>query len=98
MSNSIYEVFKYCFKDLDIRNQEIFRDLYFGLKRKRLRQGYGELYNVKVDDRDISSDDIKNYLEFKDEEPEVVANKYIEDMTEKYRDYKKISIFKKSIK
>ncbi|NQT67163.1 MAG: hypothetical protein HQ569_06270 [Actinobacteria bacterium] len=69
-------------------------DIYFGLKRKRLRQGYGELYNVKVDDRDISSDDIKNYLEFKDEEPEVVANKYIEDMTEKYRDYKKISIFK----
>jgi hypothetical protein len=50
------------------------------------------LYNVKVDDRDISSDDIKNYLEFKDEEPEVVANKYIENMTEKYRNYKKILI------
>ncbi|GAJ07083.1 unnamed protein product [marine sediment metagenome] len=40
----------------------------------------------------ISSDDIKNYLEFKDEEPEVVANKYIEDMTKKYRDYRKLSI------
>ena len=39
MSNSIYELFKYCFKDLDIKNQEIFRDLYFGLKRRRLRQG-----------------------------------------------------------
>ena len=65
----------------------------FGLTRKRLRQGYGELYNVKVDDRDISSDDISNYLEFKDEEPEVIANKYIEDMTEKYKDYKKISIY-----
>ncbi|MBA7486550.1 hypothetical protein ES707_22110 [subsurface metagenome] len=62
------------------------------MARKRLRQGYGELYNVKVDDRDISSDDIKNYLEFKDEEPEVVANKYIEDMTKKYRDYRKFSI------
>ncbi|MFZ3086238.1 MAG: hypothetical protein WA097_06265 [Candidatus Hydromicrobium sp.] len=55
--------------------------VFFGLKRKRLRQGYGELYNVKVDDMDISSDDIKNYLEFKDEEPEVIAHKYIEDMT-----------------
>ena len=94
MPKGIYEVFKYCFKDLDIRNQEIFRDLYFGLKRKRLRQGYGELYNVKVDDRDIRSDDcIENYLEFKDEEPEVMANKYIEDMTKKYKDYKKISIY-----
>lgn len=95
MPNGIYEVFKYCFKDLDIRNQEIFRDLYFGLKRKRLRQGYGELYNVKVDDMDMPSDCIKNYLEFKDEEPEVMAHKYIEDMTEKYRDYKKLSVFKK---
>jgi len=92
MLKGVYEVFKYCFKDLDMKSQEIFKDLYFGLKRKRLRQGYGELYNVKVDDRDISSDDIKNYLEFKDEEPEVIANKYIEDMTEKYRNYKKISI------
>ncbi len=92
MLKGVYEVFKYCFNDLDMKSQEIFKDLYFGLKRKRLRQGYGELYNVKVDDRDISSDDIKNYLGFKDEEPEVVSNKYIEDMTEKYRDYKKISI------
>ena len=98
MPNGIYEVFKYCFKDLDIKNQEIFRDLYFGLKRKRLRQGYGELYNVKVDDGDLPSDDIKNYLEFKDEVPEVMAHKYIEDMTEKYRDYKKISVNKKKSK
>jgi len=97
MPKGIYEVFKYCFKDLDIKNQEIFRDLYFGLIRKRLRQGYGELYNVKVDDRDIESDDIKNYLEFKDEEPQVMAHKYIEDMTKKYGDYKKVSIFKKNI-
>jgi len=96
MPKGIYEIFKYCFKDLDIKNQEIFRDLYFGLKRKRLRQGYGELYNIKVDDGDISSDDISNYLEFKDEEPEVVANKYIEDMTEKYVDFRKVSIYNKN--
>ena len=98
MSKGIYEVFKYCFKDLDIKNQEIFRDLFFGLKRKGLRQGYGELYNLNVDDEDIIDDDcIEYYLEFKDEEPEIVANKYIEDMIEKYRDYKKISIYKKDI-
>ncbi|MFZ3387164.1 MAG: hypothetical protein WA120_08315, partial [Candidatus Hydromicrobium sp.] len=90
MPKGIYEVFKYCFKDLDINNQEIFKDLYFGLKRKRLRQGYGELYNVKVDDMDMRDEDcIENYLEYKDEEPQIVANKYIRDMTEKYRDWKK---------
>jgi len=44
---------------------------------------------------DMPSDCIENYLEFKDEETEVMAYKYIEDMTEKYRDYKKISIFKR---
>ena len=53
------------------------------------------MYNIKVDDMDMPSDCIENYLEFKDEEPEVVGNKYIEDMTEKYRDYKKISLHKK---
>ena len=37
---------------------------------------------------DMSSDCIENYLEFKDEEPGVVANKYIEDMAIKYGDYK----------
>jgi hypothetical protein len=66
------------------------------------RQGYGQLYNLKVDDREIDSDDlpaddISNYLEYKDEEPEVVANKYIKDMIEKYRDYKKISILKRKM-
>ena len=91
----LFEVFKYCFKDVDIKNYDIFRDLYFGLKRKRLRQGYGELYNVKVDDKDFSSDDcIENYLEFKDETPETLIYQHINDMTEKYGDYRKVSIYR----
>ncbi len=94
MPDGLYEVFKYCFKDVDIKNQDIFRDLFFGLKRKRLRQGYGELYNVKVDDRDFSDDCIENYLEFKDETPEILTHKYIEDMTRKYGDYRKISVYR----
>ena len=97
MPNGIYEVFKYCFKDLGIRNQEIFRDLYFGLKRKRLRQGYGLLHNIKVDDRDIVDDelkdDISNYLGFKDELPLISVNNF-RDNFEKDRDYKKVSISK----
>lgn len=42
----------------------------------------------------MPSDCIENYLEFKDEEPQVMAHKCIEDMTEKYWDYKKVSIYK----
>jgi len=47
---------------------DIFGILYFWLKRKRLRQGYGELYNVKINGWDIRDDAcIENFLEFKDE-------------------------------
>jgi len=102
MPYGIYEVFKYCFKDIDIKNIEIFKQLFFGLNRKRLRQGYGALYNLKIDDKDLSDDessddDIKNYLEYKDEIP-VAVNSNLKDMTEKYGDYKKISIFKNNSK
>ena len=43
-------------------------------------------------------DVIENYLEYKDEELVITANKCIKDMTEKYREYKKISIYKDKIK
>jgi len=91
MPKGIFEVFKYCFKDVDIKNIDILGDLYFGLKGKRLRQGYGELYNVKLEDNG-DEDCIENYLEFKDEIPEVLIHQYIEDMTRTYKDFKKISI------
>lgn len=94
MPKGMFEVFKYCFKDVDIKNLDIFRDLFFGLKRKRLRQGYGELYNFKADEGFEPEDSIENYLEFKDETPEVLIHQYINDMTEKYRDYRKVSITK----
>ncbi|MHB8276552.1 MAG: hypothetical protein ACYDIA_02720 [Candidatus Humimicrobiaceae bacterium] len=83
----------------------MFRHLFFGLRDKRLRQGYGLLYNFNTDDDDLykrvhiirdynDHNDIKDYLEDKDEEPVKLAGKCIKDMTEKYREYKKISIFK----
>ena len=40
-------------------------------------------------------DCIENYLEFKDEEPETLIHQQINDMTEIYGDYRKVSIFKK---
>lgn len=93
--DGLFEVFKYCFKDVDIKNIDILNDLLFGLKGKRLRQGYGELYNIKLDDKDFSDKDcIEDYLEFKDETPETLIHQYINDMNEKYRDYRKVSIRK----
>lgn len=35
---------------------------------------------------------ILDYLEFKDKEPQVIAYKYISDMTEKYKSYWKLSL------
>jgi hypothetical protein len=35
-----------------------------------------------------------DYLEYWDEEPKKIAVKCIKEMTEKYREYKKISIYK----
>jgi len=95
MPEGLYEVFKYSFKDIDIKNYDVFKNLFFGLKRKRIRQGYGELYNVKLDENDFyDNDSIENYLEFKDEEPEEIVIGNIEDMTRKYGEYRKVSIYK----
>ena len=94
MPYGIYEIFKYCFKDIDIKNIEIFKCLVLGLRNKRIRQGYGLFYNIKVDDRDLdddelaSKDDIRNYLNYKDEVPVIVANNF-KDNFEKDRDIRR---------
>jgi len=95
--SGFYEVFKYCFKDIDIKNYDIFKCLVLGLRNKRIRQGYGFLQGLKIDDRDIIDDekkeDIKDYLEFKDEKPIISANNFRDNFV-KDLDYKKISISK----
>lgn len=97
--SGIKEVFKYCFKDIDITNFEIFKNLYLGLRSKRIRQCYGMLYRLKLNDKDLGDDevieDIKNYLEFKDEVPKNLMIS-LEDINKKFGDYKKVSIYKKS--
>lgn len=92
----IYEVFKYTFKDSDISNIHVFETITNALQRKRIRQGYGELYNLKLDfelDSKDKTDDIDNYLELK-ENPETLVTKRIEALLTTYREYKKISRFK----
>ena len=72
-------MFKYCFKYISIQNYEIFKALCLGLKGKRICKGYIQLYKLKLDHKDLTDveltgDDIKNYLEFKDEIPVIAAN------------------------
>lgn len=92
----IFEVFKYTVKDIDIKNPEILKNLCLGLKGKRIRQGDGSFYRLKLNEKDLENidvekDDIKNHLEFKDELPTIIKNNF-KDNTEKYGSYKKISI------
>jgi plasmid rolling circle replication initiator protein Rep len=97
MPFGIYELFKYVFKDTDIKDYEVFRDLFFGLRGKRLKQGYGMLYNFKTDECFDDSSCIEDFLDDKDEDPEMVVTSCIKEMTKKYKEYKKFSIYKKNM-
>lgn len=89
----IYEIFKYTFKDIDVINFNVFKTLYFGLSGKRLRQGFGKLYNFKCEDLDEDIiDDIDNYLE-KKEEPQEILVKSLKALINEYNNVTKISRF-----
>lgn len=99
MPGGLYEVFKYCFKDDDIKTKEHMRVLLDCVTGARLRQTYGELYNLDIDSEDDMEkdlcDSIENYLEIK-ETPESVMCKTMRELGEKYSEYVKISRFKGS--
>ena len=92
----IYEAFKYPVKDSDIESYEIFKDIYEGLFNKRLYQGYGKLYRLS---KDIEAEN--NILENIDdliidnEEAEELFITSINEITEKYKDFKCRFIYKK---
>lgn len=89
----IYEVLKYTFKDSDVCNYDVFRTLFFSLDGMRIRQGHGLLYNVKCeDDAEGEEQDLNDYL-LKEESPERILTREINELTTVYREYKKISRF-----
>nr|WP_253199173.1 protein rep [Clostridium gasigenes] len=90
----IYEVLKYTFKDSDISNLRVFKTLNIALNRKRIRQGYGILYNIQLEDLEIG--EVQD-LELKTEEiPEHMTTRDINTLYIEYKDFKKISRFNKS--
>lgn len=94
-SNSIYEVLKYTYKDTDIKTYDNFKFIYEALENKRIRQTFGELYNLDLDKETGEMLSIEDYLEIeKNELPSPLITKEIHQLTTEYKDYKKISRFK----
>lgn len=88
----IFEVLKYTFKDTDIKNYYNFKYIFLALEGKRIRQGYGLLYNIKVED--ASMGDLQDLqLDIK-ENPEQLLTREINTLITTYHDYQKISRFK----
>lgn len=98
-TKGVYEVFKYTFKDTDIKTQSNFETLYLALDKKRIRQGYGLLYNLDLECEDTERDakeDLSIYLTVnKNEAPtELITQELNTLLNLEYHDYKKISRFK----
>lgn len=93
--SGIYEVFKYTFKDTDIKNYYVFKTLVQALDRKRIRQGFGILYNMQCEEVEIG--EIQELeLEIK-ENPTGLLTYEINELVTTYRNYKKISRFNRQI-
>lgn len=89
----IYEVMKYTFKDSDIKNYSVFKTLVQALENRRIRQGYGELYNLKTEfSDDGEKQDIDEFLETK-ENPTSLLTREINELITTYREYRKVSRF-----
>lgn len=91
----IYEVFKYTFKDSDIKNYYVFKTLVQALESKRIRQGFGKLFDFQCEDLDDG--EIQELsLEIK-ENPVSLLTYEINELITTYRNYKKISRFNRQL-
>lgn len=91
----IYEVFKYTFKDTDIRNYYVFSTLVQALENKRIRQGFGILFNMKCED--IEDGEIQELSLEIEENPVSLLTYEINELITTYRNYKKISRFNRQV-
>lgn len=96
----IYEVLKYTFKASDIKTVKNLEDIFFSLHKRRARESYGVLKNLKNLETDNLNyeinEDIIDYLEIdKEEEPEKILTNLKElnkpGKRKGYLEYKKIS-------
>lgn len=91
----IYEVFKYTFKDTDIKNYYVFSNLVQALENKRIRQGFGILYNFKCEN--IEDGEVQDLNLDIEENPESLLTFEISELITTYRSYRKISRFNRQL-
>jgi plasmid rolling circle replication initiator protein Rep len=93
-ATGIYEVMKYCFKDSDIENYGVFKTMYFALKGRRIRQGHGLLYNLKLEEgSDGNYQEISDYITENEQSVELATHE-LRQLYTVYSDYIKISRFR----
>jgi len=93
LPDGLYEVFKYVFKDNNINSYENFKTVFNALQNKRLKQGYGNLFNVtdvECEDEIDNSEDIKHWIE-NGEDYLIYRSNNIMEAIINFKDYKKIS-------
>jgi plasmid rolling circle replication initiator protein Rep len=90
-----YEVFKYTFKDTDVDCYNTFKNLELSLQYKRLRQGFGVLYNVKCED--IDDGQLQELNLNIEEAAESLYIKAMDELYTTYSEYTKISRFNASV-
>lgn len=90
----IYEAIKYTFKLTDFKNFFEFSQMVLMLHKRKLRQPFGELYNMNFDEL-LVNEELPLELEFQEE----AVKLYLRDMAEifDFSDYRKISRFKAPI-
>lgn len=90
-SSGIVEVLKYTFKDSDIVNYNVFKTIEIAIEKKRIRQGYGVLYNLKLEgDIDGEVLSLEEYI-IEAEDPEELYTYEIRQLINDYGEYRKIS-------
>lgn len=90
-SSGIVEVLKYTFKDADIANYDVFKTIEIAIDRKRIRQGYGILYNLKLEDDAEGEKLLLEEFLNEEEAPEQLVTHEIKELLIDYKDYRKIS-------
>jgi plasmid rolling circle replication initiator protein Rep len=94
LPNGLFEVFKYTFKDTDIRSFDNFETLVLAMQNKRLTMNYGSLYKLDLENVDDKGkkQDLSEYIS-EVEKAQQVVTKQISILTTVYKDYTKISRF-----
>lgn len=88
------ETFKYTVKTSEIKTYTVFKTLWYTLFRRRIRQGFGSLYRLEINDCiDEKGEEQELPPECEGLTPDLLITWELKDLYTKYREYKKVSRF-----